>query len=203
MGQFRGLLLALVVCAISVPVSADVIISIDENGHGVLDFSSQGGGVFNMPFALRSDPGPGGLASVLTYNLLGPPSLVAGDVLLQDGVNGPIFDVIRFNSAGTGNANYPASVLFYSDNVDGVDALGDTPSPPGSLYTNVVTRLEVGPEGFNGAFNYTPTSSQPGFVQGFVVHYNFISDGNVPEPGTWALALTGLGLAALKLRHRK
>jgi hypothetical protein len=115
-----------------------------------------GGAPFVMPFALQSDPGPGGLASVLTYDLLGPPSLVAGDVLLQDGAGGPILDVIRFNPAGTGGAAYPASLLFYSDNVDGFDSLGDTSSPPGAFYTNTVTILEVGSEGDNGAF-YAPT----------------------------------------------
>ena len=62
---------------------------------------------------------------------MGPPSLVAGDVLLQDGIGGPILDVVRFNPAGNGgNPDYHASLLFYSDNVDGFDALADTSSPP-------------------------------------------------------------------------
>jgi len=150
-----GLLLAAGLCILCSPaVQADPLITVDELGHGTILFA--GGAPFVMPFALQSDPGPGGLASVLTYDLLGPPSLVAGDVLLQDGAGGPILDVIRFNPAGTGGAAYPASLLFYSDNVDGFDSLGDTSSPPGAFYTNTVTILEVGSEGDNGEF-YTPT----------------------------------------------
>src|SRR5215510_10899830 len=91
--------------------SALPIIYIDEFGTGTLDF-----GAPNVPIpttgVLQADPGPGGLASVLTYNLLGPPALVAGDVLMFDVAEGAILDVIRFNPAGTGSAGYPASVLF-------------------------------------------------------------------------------------------
>ena len=79
-----GLLLAGGLCILCSPaVQADPLITVDELGHGTTLFA--GGAPFMMPFALQSDPGPGGLASVLTYDLLGPPSLVAGDVLLQDG----------------------------------------------------------------------------------------------------------------------
>jgi hypothetical protein len=195
-----GVLLAAALCFLCSPaVQADPIITVDELGHGTILFP--GSAPFAMPFALQADPGPGGLASVLTYNLLGPPALVAGDVLLRDGVDGPILDVIRFNPAGTGSPGYQASLLFYSDNVDGFDALGDTPGPPGAFYTNTVTILEVGPEGNNGAF-YTPTANQPGFVPGFAVQYNFISDA-VPEPGSWALMLTGLGALSYWIRRKR
>jgi PEP-CTERM motif-containing protein len=189
-----GLSLAAAICILCSPaVQADPLITVDELGHGTI---LSGGVPFAMPFALQSDPGPGGLASVLTYDLLNPPSLVAGDVLLQDGAGGPILDVIRFNPAGTSPlaaAIYPASLLFYSDNLEGFDSLGDTASPPGAFYTNTVTILEVGAEGDNGAF-YTPTANQPGFVSGFAVQYHFISDGTaVPEPGSWTLMTAGLG----------
>jgi hypothetical protein len=194
-----GLLIAAALCFLCSPaVQANPIITVDELGHGTILFA--GAPPSTMPFALQADPGPGGLASVLTYNLLGPPALVAGDVLLQDGAGGPILDVIRFNPAGTGSVGYPASLLFYSDNVDGFDALGDTSSPPGSFYTNTVTILEVGPEGNNGA-SYTPTANQPGFVPGFTVQYNFISDA-VPEPGSWTLMLAGLGALSYWIRRR-
>jgi hypothetical protein len=195
-----GVLLAAALCFLCSPaVQADPIITVDELGHGTILFP--GSAPFAMPFALQADPGPGGLASVLTYNLGGPPALVAGDVLLRDGVDGPILDVIRFNPAGTGSPGYQASLLFYSDNVDGFDALGDTPGAPGAFYTNTVTILEVGPEGNNGAF-YTPTANQPGFVPGFAVQYNFISDA-VPEPGSWALMLTGLGALSYWIRRKR
>src|SRR5262245_19012686 len=124
------------------------LISVDENGNGTLLFP--GGQPIPTQGVLMPDPGPGGLSSVLTYNLLGPPALVAGDVLLQE-AGGQLFDVVRFNPAGTGgNPAYPASLLFYSDNTDGFDALSDTPSPPTAFYTNTITIPEVGPEGANG-----------------------------------------------------
>src|ERR1700733_10694597 len=84
-----------------------------------------------------ADPGPGGLASVLTYPLQNPPSLVFGDVQLTgpDGVT----ELIRFNAAGTGNPNYAASLLFYSSPTDGVGHLVTTLTPPGTLYPNVVS----------------------------------------------------------------
>src|SRR5579859_6955690 len=124
---------ALLVIGTSVRAQApNPLITIDENGNGSIDFTKVGGIFSNMPGVLQADPGPGGLPSVMTYNLLGPPSLVAGDVFLTDGHFGNITeDVIRFNPAGTGgNANYPASVLFYSDPIDGFDSGADTPTAP-------------------------------------------------------------------------
>jgi hypothetical protein len=163
------------------------LITVDESGNGTLLFP--GGSPIPTIGTLQPDPGPGGLSSVLTYSLLGPPSLVAGDVLLQDGVGGPILDVVRFNPAGTGgNPAYPASLLFYSDNVPTFDSLGDTPSPPLAFYSNMVTILETGTETNNGAV-YTPAAGQPGFVAGFGVTYNLISD--VPEPSVLTLLATG------------
>jgi hypothetical protein len=184
---FRGLLVAAVVCCLVIPAVADPcpVITVDENGNGTIDFTRGCGSGVKVATSgvLAPDPGPGGLPSVLTYNLLGPPSLVAGDVLLTDG--GAILDVVRFNPAGTGSPGYQASLLFYSDNIDGFDSRGDTFSPPGSSYTNQVRIPELGNEVNNGAI-YTPLAGQPGFVTGFQVTYDLISDGlgPVPEP-TW------------------
>jgi len=172
-------------------------VTVDENGKGTLNFTTGGGcgsGIVPMPGVLAPDPGPGGLSSVLTYNLLGPPSLVAGDVLMTDAeCDGCFLDVVRFNPAGTGGPSYPASLLFYSDNIDGFGSLGDTPSPPLAFYTNIVSIPEVGPEGGLQGAVYTPKEGQPGFVPGFTVSYNLISD--TPEPGT--LGLLGIGLMGL------
>src|SRR4029078_657674 len=99
------------------------LITLDENGHGTLLFP--GGAPIPTIGVLAPDPGPGGLAAALTYNLLGPPGLVAGDLVLLDSGSNAVSDVIRFNPAGTGqNPGYPASVVFYS--LTGEGALADT-----------------------------------------------------------------------------
>jgi hypothetical protein len=206
----RFVLALVLLCCLAIPAAADgtgcPTIMVNENGQGTLDFSAPGcsGSVSPLVGVLKADPGPGGLASVLTYDLGGPPSLVAGDVLMQDGVGGPTLDVVRFNPKGTGgNPDYNASLVFYSDNIDGSDSLGDTSSPPGSFYTNTLTIPEVGPEGNNGAI-YTPTAGQPGFVEGFTVTYDLISDSvAAPEPATFTLLTSGLAGLAFVIKKRK
>lgn len=189
--------LALSVSLFTSPAQAQeataVTITADENGNGTLVFPT---GTFVMPSTLATDPGPGGLANALTYNLLGPPSLVGGDVILSEGVGATVVpsDVIRFLSDG-------GLFVFYSDNGDGSDSLADIGLPT-SFFENNVTIVETGPEGDNGAI-YTPTANQPGFVPGFAVTYHFISDSSVPEPATWAMMLLGLGAVGVALRRSK
>jgi hypothetical protein len=197
----------LVLVGLAGPARAGPIITVDENGVGSLDFRPNGG-FFPLVGMLQPDPGPGGLPAVLTYNLLGPPALVAGDVLLIDPDTRTFLDVVRFNPAGTGgNPAYPASLVFYSDDIDGFDSLGDTSSPPSAFYTNLVRIDEVGDEINNGAV-YTPGPADPGFVPGFSVTYVLISDGSgplaAPEPASLVLlSLGGLCLVGVRTWHRR
>lgn len=175
-----------------------VTITVNENGHGTLTNTNGFFGV--LPFALVPDPGPGGLPTTLTYDLLNPPGLTPGDVFMTDADCGGCFlDVVRFNpssfiAGGTG------SLVFYSDNVPSFDALGDTPSPPGAFYANTISIPEVGLEGGNGAI-YTPLPGQPGFVTGAAGPATYVLISDTPEPGTFLMLGSGLvGLAGVLRR---
>ena len=184
MKSFRqGVLVVATVSVLSITsVFAQSLITVDENGNGNINGTPLG-------WTVGADPGPGGLSSVLIYSL--PFAGLQGDVGLFDADVGATLDYIRFNGDGT--------LIFYSDNVDGFDALADTPSPPFSFYSNLVQINEVGTEPNNGAF-YTPVPTQPGWNPSDPT-YHFISD-NVPEPGTLLAFVSGFAGLAGTLKRR-
>jgi hypothetical protein len=175
------------------------IITVDENGVGT--FSNSLGASSPLPFAIQADPGPGGLPAALTYGLLSPPGLTAGDLLIvEPGLNGQISDIIRFNPAET-IAGTTGALVFYSDNLDGADALADT-GFPAALYDNNIARVEVGGEGQPNGLTYTPTPGQPGFVTGSAGPVTYVFQSDVPEPSSLALVLMPLAISVRRRRPR-
>jgi hypothetical protein len=179
-----------------------VTIRVDENGNGL--FTNTAGFRQTLPGFLAPDPGPGGLASVLTYDTLNPPGLVSGDVLLfEDSMDGDLSDVIRFNADEVNPSGNVGSLLFYSDNTDGDADLADIASIPLAFYANTVSLAEVGTEGANSVV-YTPTAGQPGFVAGAAGPVTYVLMSDTPEPASMTLLGIGaVGLVGYAWRRRK
>ena len=93
-----------------------------------------------MPFALQNDPGPGGLPNLLTYSMLNPPGLTAGDVLILEPGDG-LGDIVRFNPNERCTDGSLGCLVFYSE-APPFDSLADTATPPGALYANTITLTE-------------------------------------------------------------
>src|ERR1017187_2205235 len=153
-----------------------------------LTINEFGGSLNGIPFTIGPDPSGGVTTSpVLIYSL--PFAVTPGDVILTEIFNGPNSDIVRFwNPTGINQSE----IIFYSDfsAADPADAPADVGLP--TLLQPIVVRIaETGPEGNNGAV-YLAAPGMPGSTSFLPIQYNIISD--VPEPGTEALLLSGVGL---------
>lgn len=176
---------------------ADVVVGIDENCNGAASVPLVG--TFPLGCNFGADPGPGGLPNVMTYSNGFGVTFTQGDVLLLD--NGVPLDVIRFNGDTT--------IIFYSDNLDGLDDLADTIGPPGAFYQNFVTLDEVPLAGGGDGASYVPQPGEPGYAvtQAGPVSYQFQSDSPgqdaAPEPATLFSLGGGLLVAAVARKLRR
>jgi hypothetical protein len=178
-----------------------VTITLDENGNGT--FRNTAGFFSPLPAALLPDPGPAGLPAALTYGILNPPGLTAGDLVLIEPTTSQaiVSDIIRFNPQQNALGSI-GTLVFYSDNADTPHDLGDTGFPT-TLYSNALAVMEVGPEGNNG-FSYTPTAGQPGFVAGAGGPVTYVINSDVPTspvPAPPAVVLAGLGAGCVAWRR--
>ena len=173
----RGLVVLLAAAA-AFPMFANTI-TVDPSGAGFIGSHPNAGSIGN-------DSGPGGLNGVLVYNL--PFSGMQGDLFLTfaDYDNVPL-DVIRFNGNGT--------LIFYQANVDGGPNLpGNSPSPPGALYGNVLELDRTTPHN-TSLIVYAPVVGQPGY-DGSNPTYDIYTYTATPEPSTaMLLFVTGTFVA--------
>ena len=171
----------------------------DETGKGT--FMNSNGLNQSLSSSMAADPGPGGLSSALTFDLLNPPGLTAGDVFLLELDEADVVgDVIRFNAP----ANAAGTLVFYS--ALGGGNLADVGFPT-AFYENAIRLPEVLLADGNFGIVYTPTQGQPGFVSGAAgpVTYTLESDiVTTPEPASLMLVGTGLvGIAGFVKRKSR
>jgi hypothetical protein len=183
------LALALVFTAPEARAQFTITTTVDENGNGTL--TNTIGFNASLPSSMQADPGPGGGSSVLSYNLLNPPGLVGGDVLLID-LAGNVSDVLRFDPSIAGG-----TLFFYS--LLGGAQLADT-GLPGAFNTNLVRILE----NLTTFTLYMPTAGQPGFVAGAAgpVTYRFLSPEALPETGGTLILLGVATIIVLVVQRR-
>lgn len=164
------------------------------NAQGMIQLPN--GVTIPLTGSYKSDPGPGGLSSALTFTFRPAEgsAFVVGDVLLL-GVGGVVADVIRYNPAVLVAGVLTQQVFFYSQAGSGLMSSTGLPS---SFYANSRTL----PENPFGATIYTPVAGQPGFNPGAALPTTWRFIAQVPDTGSTA-ALLGLGLCGLATLRRK
>ena len=160
------------------------IINLDEMGNGYIT------PVLPFPYTISEEP----LSHIATLRYDLPFAGVAGDVLLQESVGGPLSDIVRFDGQ--------FHVYFFSDGSEGITSLADVPVLPSPITPNL-TFLEQGQEGGLQYIYYTPAAGEPGYKNlAPGTTYYIVSD--IPEPSaTMMLGCMGGGLLLLLALRRQ
>jgi hypothetical protein len=203
------------------PAKADIVVTLDEFGNGVVSINGDVTVVKGVKAAdttfTPNDPNLKGDPLVYDFskfNYGGPiayPNWFAGDVLVTDQKGGNVTDLFRFTADP---AFHIFKIIVYSDveTPDDEHTLADVGVPgASSRQTNQTDlMLETSPEDdprINGLFDYVPQGSTgPGYIPGGGVphqSYNFISDGAIPEPAalTLGILMTVSGLVLSRIRR--
>ncbi len=199
--HMKAILITLSVMALAASnVGAQINVSLDEKGVGTFSGAQNGTLPSAMAGSYRVQLLNGGtvFSPVLTYTL--PWTItVTGDVLLrEEGTGNLISDVLRFSTT--------KAVFFseYESGAGGAEELADIGLPYQFLPSSATGQLiyagpEVGGYPDGGWVDYTPTSTQPGYIDGLNMTYHIVSE--IPEPSTLTIAGMSL-LFALRMARK-
>lgn len=205
----KTLLAVLGSLSLALHASALITLTVDERGNGDWDGSPL------FPAAtLSPDPGPGGLASALTFYMgnANPPfgqtigTATTGDLLVLAPGSSTLLELIRFRPGSIFPVPSPSAFVWYSAPGPVPFSLADT-GFPSAQNANRSILLDPGYSSGLRIIQYTPTPGQPGFVNDLanpgnaLVKYQFLSQ--VPEPATAALAGTFALLLLVARRNRR
>ena len=182
--SIKSILTAGFAVAIAATTALGQNIIVDEFGNGTFNGTPMPGAPFLDAFS-----------GMTTMSYVLPFAAVPGDVILKEPGGAPA-DLLRFD----GNFR----LFFFSDVslADPSDSPADVGLPAAIAALPQITFFETGPEaGPNGLFGYAPGFFNPGGNTTGTVTYDFVSD--VPEPGSMALLVYGLGMAGFGFRGRR
>lgn len=182
-----GMVAALCAPAMANAAPSVVQFYVGQDGYGSV--TSLDGYTQGISASVGNDPGPGGSAAALIYDLAIPPDLTYGDVLVNNQA-GQLAEVLRFEAAA-GTCTGGCLVLY---SAVGSGTAGSGTTLPSSFLSDTITVSLTS----QGTVSYTPSAGQPGYIS---VGVSYAAA--VPEPTTAGLFLMGTLAAGAMARRRR